>query len=115
MVLHLARELERSHHVHEMVVSSAVETIFRETAMFTKPHAKAMARRTNRASHGAKSAGKEKSRVRETENHKENPNLPRVRKVATGGKNWTLDSLRLPKPEMKDGSRNTRICTDVSH
>ena len=44
-------------------------TIFRETAMYTKPHAKAMAmaRRTNGATHGPKSVGKEKSRVRETE------------------------------------------------
>ena len=43
ILLHLARE--KGHQVHDMVLSSAVELMFRETAMFTSPHAKAMARK----------------------------------------------------------------------
>ena len=49
----------------------AVELIFRETAMFTSPPAKAMARKINRARRGPRVLAKERARkVRETENPK---------------------------------------------
>ena len=47
ILLHLAQEKEKGRQVHKMVVSSAVDRIFRETAMLTSLHAKAMARKVN--------------------------------------------------------------------
>ena len=75
---------EKGHRALEMVVSSAVELIFKETAMLTQPHARAMTRKANRASHGPRGLAKERTRkVRETENpkenQKENPTVPKVR------------------------------------
>ena len=70
--------------VHETVVSSAVDTTFRVTAILTSPHAKAMARKENRASHGpwSESAGKGKCKKGEGD-AKENPMVPRVPKGRT--------------------------------
>ena len=42
----------KDHHFHEIVVSSVVKLIFTETAMFTSPREKSMARKVHRASHG---------------------------------------------------------------
>ena len=58
MFVHLANGY--GHQVHEMVDLSAVELIFQETAMFTSLHAKAMARKVNRASCGQKVLAKER-------------------------------------------------------
>ena len=69
ILLHLARAKEKGHQVHEMVASSTVELIFRVIAMVTSLHAKAMARKVNRASHGPRALAKERARkVRETVN-----------------------------------------------
>ena len=61
LLLNLAKE--RGHQVHEMVVSSAVELIFREIATFTSPHAKAMTREVNRGSQGSRVLAKERVRM----------------------------------------------------
>ena len=60
-LLHLARGKEKGHHVQETVVSSAAEAIFREIALFPQLHAKATARKANRASHGPLALAKQKS------------------------------------------------------
>ena len=78
--LHLARETEKDHRVHETVVSSAVETIFRGTASITPGHAKAMARKANRASQGPRVLAKERGRWT---NPEANPKVPRVPNVRT--------------------------------
>ena len=77
-----ATDIGKFHRVHETVVSSAVETIFRETAQITSLYAKAMARKANRASHGPRVLAKERAnKVRKMENPKENPKVPRVSQV----------------------------------
>ena len=69
------RKKATGHQVHEMVVSSAVETIFRKTAMSTSHHAKAMARRAHRVSHGPRVLVKDRSKkVWEMED----PKVPRM-------------------------------------
>ena len=72
----------KGHRALEMVVSSAVELIFKETAILTQPHARAVTRKANRASHGPRGLAKERTRkVRETEHPKENPKVPKVRTI----------------------------------
>ena len=79
------------HRVREMVVSSAVELIIKETALFTSLQAEAMARKINRAIHDPRVLAMERaSKVRETENPKENPKVPKVQKVRTRVKNRKL-------------------------
>ena len=56
----LAWKSENDHRVHETAVSSAVETIFRETALVPSHHPIAMARSANRASHGPRVLAKER-------------------------------------------------------
>ena len=63
-----------------MVVSSAVELIFKETAVFTQRHAKAMAGKANRAIHGPRALAKERAwKVRERKNPKDNPKVPKAK------------------------------------
>ena len=74
-------EKEKGHQVHEMVFSSAVEVMFKETAMFTSRLAKVMASKVNRASHGPRVLAKERTRkVRQTEHPKDKCKFPRVPK-----------------------------------
>ena len=74
------------HKVHGMVVSSVVELTLNESAMFTTPHAKAVASirlaKTNRASHGPRVLAKERA-VTVRENPKDNPKVPKVPKIRT--------------------------------
>ena len=59
ILLHLARQREKDHQVHETVVSIAVETIFREAALLISHTAMAMTRKVNRASRGPRALTKE--------------------------------------------------------
>ena len=61
----VAREKEKDRQVHEMVVSRAVDTIFKETATCTSLHAKAMARKANRGKAWSKCAGQLKEQRRQ--------------------------------------------------
>ena len=64
-----------------MVVSSAGETIFRETALIMSHHARAIARKANRASHGRRVLAKARAKTvrdKETERPKADPKVPRV-------------------------------------
>ena len=106
ILLHLAKG--KGHRVHWAVVSSAVELIFKETVIFTKPHTKATARNANTASHGSRVLAKERARkVSETENLKENPKLPHVPKVRTTEKPRTLVYVVL-KFQKSDTSSETQ-------
>ena len=65
-----------------MVVSSAVEHIFNETAMHAKATASDIRAKANRASHGPRVRAKERVR-RVRENPKESPKVPKVPEVRT--------------------------------
>ena len=85
-----------------MVVSSAVELIFKETAMFTSLHAKAVAK-ANRASHGPRVLAKERAKqVRVVENPKENPDVSKVPQARTRVKTSKTGSPVLENPEIRD-------------
>ena len=80
----LAWKREDDHRVHETAVPSAVETIFRETALVTSHHPIATARSANSASDGPRVLAKERpKKMRETENPKDGPAVPRVPKFRT--------------------------------
>ena len=65
-----------------MVVSTAVATNIRDSALLTSHHAKATASKVNRASHGPRVLAKARAnKVREMDNPNENPKVPRVPKV----------------------------------
>ena len=114
ILVHLAREREKDHQVHETFVSSAVETIFRETALLTPHHTKATARKANRASHGPRRLATERAKkVREVENLSEKPKGPRVPKEQGKNSKTGLSGLETWKPETKLVNRVN--CTDVSH
>ena len=88
MLLHLAREKERSHQVHEMVVSSAVGNHFQRdcNVHVTTRKGNGNGKKDKSSKSWPKECWQRKEQSKETENHKENPNLPRVPKVRTGGK-----------------------------
>ena len=115
ILLHLARESESDHRVHETVVSSAMETIFRDTALLMSHHAKAMARKANRASHCPRSAGKGKSKEGKGDVPSEGKNteVPRVPKVRTKVRGRKLVCLvwKTPKSEISQETqkRHRRI------
>ena len=75
---HLAKE--KGHRVREMVVSSAVEHIFIETAMHAKATASNHLAKANRASSGPRVRAKERVR-RVRRNPEENPRFIRSRKA----------------------------------
>ena len=71
ILLHLVREKGKGSSSPRDCCLRAVETIFKETAMFTSPHAKAMAISANRASQGPRVRAKErKKKVKETVHRK---------------------------------------------
>ena len=73
---------EKGHRVRVMGVSSAVEHIFNETAMYARAQASNRLARANRASHGPRVRAKERRR-RVSANPKEHSKVPKVPHVCT--------------------------------
>ena len=70
--------------------------------MFIQTYEEAMARKANRASHGPRVLAKDRARKeRETENPKENPKVPKVRKVRTRVYSRKLVYLVLKTPNQR--------------
>ena len=94
-----------------------VALTFNETAMFTQTHAKAM---VIRASRGPRVLAKERAKkVRETENPKANPKVPRCQKVRTRVKPQKIGLSGLENPKSETSSETQESVqtshTDISH
>ena len=98
---------EKGHQLQGIFVSSAVETIYNYTAIFTSRRGKAMAREANRASLGPRVPAKERAqKVRDTENLEDNPEVPRVLKIRVIVKVRNLVQVKKHRGEDDPGHRS---------